>query len=122
MSAAKYAAVRHLIHLFESLPDDVLSAGSRSKLGNAFRSPIEVDRAFPVEAACPLAQDEDEMPVVDSTEGEKPDDLEKFCDDMERLGRSFADTLAGLYSGVYDSELKAVAANDNQMQTPPGHG
>ena len=36
---------------------------------------------------------------------------------MERLGRSFADTLAGLYSGVYDSELKAVAAKENHMQT-----
>ena len=65
----------------------------------------------------PLAQDEDEMPVVDSSEGEQPDDLEKFCADMERLGRSFGDTLAGLYSDVYDSELKAVAAKENQMQT-----
>ena len=89
MSAAKYCAVRHLIHLFESLPNETLSAGTRTKLKDTFRSPMEVDRAFPVdiEAACHLAQDEDEMAGVDSMEGEKPDNLGKFGADMMRLGR-----------------------------------
>ena len=85
--------------------------------GTPSARPIEVDRAFPVEAACPLAEDEEAAARTPAGEHEKPDDWEKFCSDMERLGRSFADTLAGLYLGLYDSELKAVAAKENQMQT-----
>ena len=103
MSCAKYATIKHLLHILACLPDDDAMKEAKSKLSSSLENPDAFMKAFGIETTQEAADTEEE-----ASKKNKPDMLASICENLNKANAALVDLVHSVYSGDFDAEMKAL--------------
>ena len=102
MSCAKYATIKHLLHILACLPDDDAMKEAKSEVSRSFENPDAFMKAFGIE----LTQDADAEEQV--CKKNNPDVLASMCESLNKTNAALFDLVHSVYIGDFDAEMKAL--------------